>query len=62
MRLQATVEVVHAYAGDDNRDDNQNQGDDGEECHRGTSGKILRECCRGVHAEEFEAEVPQGRE
>lgn len=62
MRLQATVEIVHADARDDNRDDNQNQGNDGKECHRGTSRQVLGERRRSVHAEEFEAEIPQGRE
>lgn len=60
--LQAAVEVVHTYAGIDNRDDDQEQGDDGEECHRGTSRQVLTECSLIVHAEEFEAKVAHGRE
>lgn len=57
VRLQAAVEVVHAHAGVDNGDHDQNEGDDGEESQRWAGRQVLREGGLGVHAEQLEAEV-----
>jgi len=53
---------VHAHAGVDNGDHNQDDGDDGKEGHRGPGGQILRERGRCVHSVQLEAEVGHGRE
>lgn len=60
VRLQTSVEIVHAHAGVDNGDHNQDEGDDSEEGHRRASRQVLRERGRRVHAEELEAEVGHG--
>lgn len=62
VRLQASVEIVHAYASVDNGDHNQDERDDSEEGHRRASRQVLRERGRRVHAEELEAKVGHGCE
>lgn len=62
VRLQASVEIVHAHTGVDDGDHDQDQGDDGEEGHRGPGGQILRERGRRVHSVQLEAEVGHGSE
>lgn len=57
MGLQTAVEVVGAQAGVDDSDHNQDDGDDGKEGHRRSSGQVFEVSQRGVHPEQLEAEI-----
>lgn len=57
MGLQTAVEVVGAQAGVDDSDHNQDDGDDGEEGHRWSSGQVFEVSQLGVHPEQLEAEI-----
>lgn len=60
--FEATVEVVDAHARVNDGHHDQREGNNGEEGHRGTSGKIVDSGERRVHAVELEAEVCHGSE
>lgn len=60
--LQTLVEVVHANAGIDDRQNDQKKCDHSEECQRPPGGQVLLICLRLVHADQLEQEVGHSRE
>ena len=62
MWLQPFVEIVHADAGVDDGQNDEDEGDGGEEGQGPACEKVCFEMSRLVHADELEQEVRRGRE
>ncbi len=63
VRLEPSVEVVHAHAGVDDGDDDEDDGDDGEGCQRRASVAVLLALAVVlIHSDELEEEIGEGDE